>query len=389
MATVSLTIDGRAVTVPAGTSVLRAALEAGIDIPKLCATDSLEAFGSCRVCLVEIEGKDGRRFKGYPASCTTPAEDGMQVQTNTERLRQIRRGVMELYLSDHPRDAAGLPSSPSAFRTLARELGVDRVRYASGTDHLAEGKDESNPYFAYDPAQCIVCNRCVRACEETQGTYALTVAGRGFASRIVAGQSEPFMTSECVSCGACVAACPTGSLLEKSVIRAGQPDRVTVTTCGYCGVGCAFEVQMQGGGAMPEVVRMLPYKHGGANSGHACIKGRFAWGYATHADRVVSPMIREHIGDPWREVGWDEAVTYAARRFRELQAQYGRDAIGGITSSRCTNEETYLVQKFVRAAFGNNNVDTCARVCRPATASSRRSGNPPVRRTSLRSTPAT
>ena len=191
---VTLSIDGRAVTVPAGTSVLRAALEAGIDIPKLCATDSLEAFGSCRVCLVEIHGKDGRRMKGYPASCTTPVEAGMQVQTSTERLLQIRRGVMELYLSDHPRDDDGLPEAPSAFRALARELGVDTVRYAARTTHLADGIDGSNPYFAYDPAKCIVCNRCVRACEETQGTFALTVQGRGFDARIVAGQDEPFMS---------------------------------------------------------------------------------------------------------------------------------------------------------------------------------------------------
>ncbi len=363
---VTLSIDGRAVTVPAGTSVLRAALEAGIDIPKLCATDSLEAFGSCRVCLVEIHGKDGRRMKGYPASCTTPVEHGMQVQTDTERLQQIRRGVMELYLSDHPRDDSGLPAGPGAFRALAQELGVDTVRYAPRATHLADATDASNPYFAYDPAKCIVCNRCVRACEETQGTFALTVQGRGFDARIVAGQDEPFMSSECVSCGACVAACPTGSLLEKSVIRDGAPDQVAVTTCAYCGVGCAFEVQMKDGPA-PQVIRMLPYKAGGANAGHACIKGRFAWGYATHADRVVAPMIRERITDPWREVSWDEAVAYAARRFREIQVTHGRDAIGGITSSRCTNEETYLVQKLVRAAFGNNNVDTCARVCHSPT----------------------
>jgi formate dehydrogenase major subunit len=355
---VTLTIDGREVTVAAGTSVLRAAIEAGIDLPKLCATDTLEAFGSCRVCLVEIEGR-----KGFPASCTTPVDAGMKVRTRSERLDKLRRGVMELYLSDHPLDGDGLPAGASAFRALAQSLGVTRVRYAPGSTHVAETKDESNPYFVYDPAKCIVCYRCVRACEDIQGTYALTVSGRGFASRVAAGEDEPFMSSECVSCGACVASCPTGSLLEKSVLAQGQPDRSAVTTCAYCGVGCAFKVELRG----EQVVRMLPYKYGHANEGHACVKGRFAWGYATHPDRVRRPLIRDRITDPWREVGWETAIAYAARRLREVQAKYGRDAVGGITSSRCTNEETYLVQKLVRAAFGNNNVDTCARVCHSPT----------------------
>jgi len=357
-AMVSLSIDGRAVTVPAGTSVLRAAIEAGIEIPMLCATDSLEAWGSCRVCLVEIEGR-----KGYPASCTTPAEAGMQVRTQSERLTQVRRGVMELYLSDHPRDEKGRPvDRDTQFARIAKAVGVREVRYTGGIDHCAEPVDGSNPYFTFDPALCIVCNRCVRACEETQGTYALTVTGRGFDSRISAG-GAPFMQSECVSCGACVTACPTGSLREKSLAALGPPDRVAVTTCAYCGVGCSFKAEMKG----ETVVRMVPHKQGAANEGHACVKGRFAWGYATHPDRVLRPMIRDRITDPWREVEWDEAIAYAARRMRELQQKYGRDSIGGITSSRCTNEETFLVQKLVRAAFGNNNVDTCARVCHSPT----------------------
>ncbi len=357
-ATVSLAIDGRAVTVPAGTSVLRAAIEAGIEIPMLCATDSLEAWGSCRLCLVEIEGR-----KGYPASCTTPAESGMQVRTQSEKLARLRRGVMELYLSDHPHDDAGRPiDRDTQFARIAGTLGVRAVRYTGEASHCAEPVDASNPYFAFDPALCIVCNRCVRACEETQGTFALTVEGRGFDSRISAG-GLPFMQSECVSCGACVAACPTGSLREKSLNALGPPDRVAVTTCAYCGVGCAFKAELKG----ETVVRMVPYKHGDANEGHACVKGRFAWSYATHPDRVTRPMIRERITDPWREVDWDEAIGYAARRLREIQGRHGRDSIGGITSSRCTNEETFLVQKLVRAAFGNNNVDTCARVCHSPT----------------------
>ncbi|MCD0423378.1 formate dehydrogenase subunit alpha [Rubrivivax sp. JA1024] len=358
--TVTLTIDGRAVSVPAGTSVMRAASEAGIEIPRLCATEGLEAFGSCRLCICEIDGR-----RGYPSSCTTPAEAGMNVRTQTPKLAELRRGVMELYISDHPLDCLTCAANGDCeLQTQAGLVGLRQVRYGwDGANHLKAAQDESNPYFAYDPSKCIVCNRCVRACEEVQGSFALTISGRGFASRVAAGMDEPFLESECVSCGACVQACPTATLQEKSVIEMGLPEHAVVTTCAYCGVGCGFKAEMQG----KRVVRMTPWKDGRANEGHACVKGRFAWGYATHQDRVTKPMIRAKITDPWREVSWDEAIAYAAGEFRRLQAEHGRGAVGGITSSRCTNEEAYLVQKLVRAAFGNNNVDTCARVCHSPT----------------------
>ena len=361
---VTLEIDGEQVTVPSGTSLMRAAIDAGIQVPKLCATDSLEPFGSCRLCLVEIDGR-----KGYPASCTTPAEAGMKVRTQSPKLQQLRKGVMELYISDHPLDCLTCAANGDCeLQDMAGVTGLRSVRYGvggakGGAHHLDAKADESNPYFSYDPAKCIVCNRCVRACEETQGTFALTISGRGFESRVSPGQDQPFMDSECVSCGACVQACPTATLTEKTVIQLGQPEHSKITTCAYCGVGCGFKAEMKGN----EVVRMVPWKDGKANEGHACIKGRFAWGYATHKDRMTKPMIRKSINDPWREVNWDEAIGYAASEFRRIQAKYGKDSIGGITSSRCTNEETYLVQKLVRAAFGNNNVDTCARVCHSPT----------------------
>jgi formate dehydrogenase major subunit len=357
---VTLEIDGVSITVPAGTSVMRASTEAGINVPKLCATDSLEAFGSCRVCLVEIEGR-----KGYPASCTTPVENGMKVKTQTPKLADIRRGMMELYISDHPLDCLTCPTNGNCeLQDVAGLVGLREVRYGyQGKNHLDLKKDESNPYFTYDASKCIVCNRCVRACEETQGTFALTIDGRGFDSRVAAGQNDSFMESDCVSCGACVQACPTATLTEKSVIMMGQPEHSKITTCAYCGVGCAFKAEMKGN----EVVRMVPWKDGQANHGHSCVKGRFAWGYATHKDRMLNPMIRKKITDPWQEVSWEEAIGYAASEFRRIQDKHGRDSIGGITSSRCTNEEVYLVQKLVRAAFGNNNVDTCARVCHSPT----------------------
>ena len=363
---VTLEIDGVSVTVPAGTSVMRASAEAGIGVPKLCATDSLEPFGSCRLCLVEIEGR-----RGYPASCTTPVEAGMKVRTQSGKLGELRRGVMELYISDHPLDCLTCPTNGNCeLQDMAGVVGLREVRYADGAGgaapiatHTHMKKDESNPYFTYDPSKCIVCNRCVRACEETQGTFALTISGRGFESRVSPGTSQSFMESDCVSCGACVQACPTATLTETSVIKLGQPSHNVVTTCAYCGVGCSFKAEMKGN----EVVRMVPYKDGAANEGHACVKGRFAFGYATHKDRILKPMIRAKITDPWREVSWEEAIGYAASQFKRIQAEHGVDSIGGIVSSRCTNEEGYLVQKLVRAAFGNNNVDTCARVCHSPT----------------------
>ncbi|RJF90564.1 formate dehydrogenase subunit alpha [Sphingomonas cavernae] len=357
--TVTLSIDGRAITVPAGTSVMRAAAENGTDIPKLCATDSLESFGSCRLCLVEIDGA-----RGTPASCTTPVAEGMVVHTHTPRLQQLRKGVMELYLSDHPADCPDCTTGECEIRGQAQAAGVDTVRYGPGADHLEVPLDCTNPYFDFNPAACIVCSRCVRACDEVQGTFALTIEGRGFKSKVSAGTADDdFLSSECVSCGACVQACPTGALQEKAVAEIGAPDRSAITTCAYCGVGCTFRAEMKG----DQLVRMVPWKEGKANRGHSCVKGRFAWGYATHRERILNPMIRESIDQPWREVSWEEAFAYAASELKRIQTQYGRLSIGGITSSRCTNEETFLVQKLVRQGFGNNNVDTCARVCHSPT----------------------
>ncbi len=357
--TVTLEIDGFKVTAPVGTSIMRAAASIGIEIPKLCATDSIEPFGSCRLCVVQIE--NGR---GMPASCTTPVAEGLKVVTQNKKLADVRRGVMELYISDHPLDCLTCSSNGDCeLQDMAGAVGLREVRYKPIETHLNALKDESNPYFSFDPSKCIVCSRCVRACEETQGTFALTIDGRGFDSKVSPGQNQTFMDSECVSCGACVQACPTATLMEKAVIDHGQPEHAIVTTCAYCGVGCSFRAEMKG----EQVIRMVPDKNGRANHGHSCVKGRFAFGYATHKDRITKPMIRQSINDAWQEVSWEVAINHAASELKRIQAKYGKDSIGGITSSRCTNEETYLVQKLIRAGFGNNNVDTCARVCHSPT----------------------
>ncbi len=359
---VSLTIDGREVTVPAGTSVMRAAAESGGGaIPKLCATDNMKAFGSCRMCLVEIEGA-----RGTPASCTTPVMPGMKVKTQTPRLEKLRRGVMELYISDHPLDCLTCSANNDCeLQAEAAAVGLRDVRYGyEGDNHLDLTNDVSNPYFQFEPSKCILCSRCVRACDEVQGTFALTIDGRGFASVMSPGQkNDSFLSSECVSCGACVQACPTAAIYEKSVTQVGLPERAVVTTCAYCGVGCTFRAEMRG----EQLVRMVPWKDGKANRGHSCVKGRFAWGYANHKDRILNPMVRDSIDQPWREVSWEEALSFTATKINAIKAKHGARALGGITSSRCTNEETYLVQKLIRAVFGSNNTDTCARVCHSPT----------------------
>ncbi len=357
---VELEIDGQPIRVPEGTSVMRAAAIVGVDIPKLCATDRLDAFGSCRMCVVEIDGR-----KGTPASCTTPVAPGMKVTTQSNKLERLRRGVMELYISDHPLDCLTCAANGDCeLQDMAGAVGLREVRYGyEGENHIHMEKDTSNPYFTFDTSKCIVCSRCVRACEEVQGTFALTIEGRGFNSRVAAGFKGNFFDSPCVSCGACVQVCPTATLTENTVIELGQPRRTVLTTCAYCGVGCSFKAEMQG----EQVVRMVPHKDGGANEGHSCVKGRFAWGYASHPDRQLEPMVRESIEDEWKKVSWEEAIAFAATKLKAVQAKYGQNSIGGITSSRCTNEEVFAVQKMVRAAFGNNNVDTCARVCHSPT----------------------
>lgn len=349
-ATITLTINGRSVAAAAGTSVYEAARLAGISIPSLCASRHLTARGSCRLCICEIEGRSG-----IHASCTTPAQEGMVVRTESATLQHHRRNLVELYLSERPQGAR----PPDALEELAESLGVREVRYAQPAARAAV-RDDTNPFFVFDNAACISCARCVRACDEIQGTDALTMTERGFESRPMAGQGS-FAASNCVSCGACVKECPTGALTEKTVLEFGEPARTIRTTCGYCGVGCALDAGVRDG----RIVRLLPADNGPSNQGHACMKGRFGWTYINAPDRLRRPRARR--GGRWEDLTWDAAIDLVAGEFTRIRRDHGPDALAVISSSRGTNEENYLFAKFVRCVLGTNHIDNCARVCHSAT----------------------
>lgn len=352
-----ITIDGLPVLAHVGDSVFTAAKRAGLTIPGLCISEHLAPFGSCRLCVCEVEG-----LKGTPASCTTPVQAGMVVRTQTEQLVRLRRNVTELLLSEQPTDG----TLPAVLQELARSVGLERVRYRQPAVR-AQVRDSSNPFFTFDNAICISCARCVRACDEMQGTFALTMVGRGFGSRPMAGASgygaaaTGFATSNCVSCGACVKECPTGALAEKTMQQHGNPTETVRTICAYCGVGCTFDAGLRDG----RVVTMAPADDGPSNLGHACMKGRFGWTYIYAEDRLKTPMLR--TGNTWQSISWEAALDRVANEFTRIKTESGPDALAAISSSRGTNEENYLFGKFIRCVMGTNHIDNCARVCHSAT----------------------
>ncbi|HSA62169.1 MAG TPA: formate dehydrogenase subunit alpha [Nitrospiraceae bacterium] len=352
-----ITINGRTIQTEPGDTIYQAARRAGISIPSLCASDHLAPFGSCRLCLCVIEGRSGT-----PASCTTPVQDGMLVTTAGPSLDRHRKNIVELYLSEQPEQGQQAP----VLTELARSLDLHDIRYRQSERRMAY-EDTSNPFFSFRNDICVSCARCVRACQEIQGTNALTMLGRGFWTIPVAGAasmsglSEGFATSNCVSCGACVKECPTGALTEKTVLEQGPPTEFVRTTCAYCGVGCAFDAGMQDG----KVVQMIPADDGPSNRGHACMKGRFGWTYTAAEDRVRTPLLRE--GSRWKELSWDAALDRLAHEFSRIKTTHGPDALATISSSRGTNEENYLFGKFMRCVIGTNHIDNCARVCHSAT----------------------
>jgi formate dehydrogenase major subunit len=354
-----LTINGQPVTAEPGDTIYMAARKAGISIPSLCVSHHLAPFGSCRLCVCEIEGQSGT-----PASCTTPVRPDMVVRTESDRLRRHRHNIVELYMSEQPEGS----ETSGPLRELALACGVNTVRYSGGTHSTrAAVRDDSNPFFTFDNAACISCARCVRACDEIQGTHALTMFGRGFEARPAAGagtfmgEAAAFASSNCVSCGACVKECPTGALMEKTVLEQGAPTRTVRTTCAYCGVGCAFDAGVRDG----RVVQMIPADDGPSNQGHACMKGRFGWTYNDAPDRLRAPLLRR--GNDWEEISWESALDRVAQEFMRIKNAHGQDALATISSSRGTNEENYLFGKFMRCVIGTNHIDNCARVCHSAT----------------------
>ena len=351
---VTVTIDGKTLEAQPGESIWTVAKRAGIDIPYLCASSALKPYGSCRLCVCEVEG-----VRGFPASCTTPVRDGMVVKTNGEKTNHHRRNIVELYLSEQ---GEGPGEAAEQLQTYAKRFGLDKIRYRAAAKRKYE-IDDSNPFFSFNPNKCIACARCVRACDEIQGTFAISMLGRGFASSVVAGNDVGFAASNCVSCGACVKECPTDALFEKAVAAHGKPTYVSRTTCAYCGVGCNFDVGMSGG----RIVTMRPVEASPVNWGHACVKGRFGWDYIYAKERLRAPMVRK--GDDWEPISWDAAIKMIADKFSEIREKHGPDALAGISSARGTNEENYLMSRFMRAVVGTNNVDNCARVCHSATVS--------------------
>lgn len=331
-------------------------------VPTLCDAPNLEPFGACRVCSVEV-ARPGNGGLKTVASCHTPVEAGMTIMPDSDSVQQLRKNIIELVLTDHPLDCLTCEVNGNCeLQDVAAQVGIRQVRYPEGENHSDRPKDLSHPYMTSELSKCIMCYRCVRACDEVQGQLVLSVAGRGFNNTIIKGMDQSFFDSDCVSCGACSQACPTSAIHDVYQSKAKRGQEKVRTVCTYCGVGCNLEVSVKD----DKVLSIQAPFDASVNAGHTCLKGRYAFAFYKHPERLRQPMIRKNgVLEP---VSWPEVYDYLAERLNTIKAQYGGDAIAGISSSRCTNEENYLMQKFIRACFGTNNIDGCARVCHSPTA---------------------
>lgn len=330
-------------------------------VPTLCDAPNLEAFGSCRVCAVDVAlEQDGRRK--VMASCHTPVSEGMYLYPSSDRIVKLRKNIVELVLSDYPEEKRFTDQPTNEFEQVVRDLGISEVRYQTESKNRAFGLDDSHPYMRSDLSTCINCYRCVRACDEIQGAFVLNMAGRGYDSHIIKGMDTTFMQSDCVSCGACAQTCPTDAITDVFQMVDIVPEKTTRTVCTYCGVGCNLEVKSKG----QEIISITAPYEAEANHGHTCLKGRYAFKFYNHEDRLRSPMIKRN--GSFEEVSWDEAYDFIVDELNRIKAVNGPDAIAGISSSRTPNEENYLMQKFMRAVVKTNNIDCCARVCHSPTA---------------------
>jgi formate dehydrogenase major subunit len=331
-------------------------------IPTLCDAPNLDPFGSCRVCSVDVALALDGPIKTV-ASCHTPVVENSYIYTDSPNVQRLRKNIMELVLTDHPLDCLTCEVNGNCeLQDVAAKVGIREVRYPAGANHLEREKDNSHPYMTSDLSKCINCYRCVRACDEVQGEMVLTMTGRGFDSKIAKGADLNFMESECVSCGACAQACPTSAISDVFQSKAIQANETTRTVCTYCGVGCNLEVSTKNG----EILSITAPYEAEANAGHTCLKGRYAFKFVDHEDRLTTPLIRKN--GELEPATWDEAYSFIVDEFNRIKENNGPDAIAGISSARTPNEENYLMQKLMRAVVGTNNVDCCARVCHSPTA---------------------
>ena len=357
-------IDGVACGFQPGETVLRFVdrFKGRGHVPTLCDAPQLEPYGACRVCSVEIAtSADGPRR--VVASCHTPISPGLHIFTESQKVTRLRRNIVELVLTDHPLDCLTCEVNGNCeLQTVAARVGIRKVRYPEGANHLDRQKDLSHPYMTSDLSKCINCSRCVRACDEVQGQHVLSMHGRGFHARIIKGLDTTFENSPCVSCGACAQACPTSAISDVFQSKSVEATKKTRTVCTYCGVGCNLMVATKG----DEVLSIQAPLDSEVNHAHTCLKGRYAFRFVKHRDRLRTPLIR--YNGHFQEATWDEAYDYIAKNLTRIRDEFGGDAVGGISSARCTNEENYLMQKFIRTVFGTNNIDACARVCHSPTA---------------------
>ena len=331
-------------------------------VPTLCDDPNLAPYGACRVCSVEVAlEKDGPTK--VVASCHTPVGENQHIFTSNDGLQNLRKNIVELVLTDHPMNCDTCEVDKNCeLQTVANDLGISDHRYNNPKQHKGTPKDTSHSYMRMNLDNCINCGRCVRACDEIQGSFVLTMSGRGFESRITTDNDMLFGDSSCVSCGACAHTCPTDAISDVFQSKSVKVDKKVRTTCSYCGVGCNLETSVKDG----KVVAIDTPKETEVNAGHTCIKGRYAFGFYDHPDRLRSPLIKRN--GKFEEASWDDAYEYIKQKLEKIKNESGPDAIAGISSARCTNEENYVFQKMIRAAIGTNNIDCCARICHSPTA---------------------